>query len=78
MADISSIVDDQPDRRLNWLELSQFERDAAYDNNKAVADSPSLIAERNKASAALRATRASALDVPYADRERTRNCSVWS
>jgi arylformamidase len=65
VADISSIVDDQSDWRLNWLGLSQAERDAAYDNNKAVEDGPALIAERNKTSAALRAARASALDVPY-------------
>lgn len=76
MTDISSIFDDQSDWRPNWLGLSQAERDATYDNDKAVADGPSLIAERNKASAALRAARASALDVPYADRERTK-CPVY-
>ena len=60
------------DPRAQWQTLSQAERDAAYDNNKAVADSPALIAERNEASAALRASRASALDVPYAPGERTK------
>lgn len=60
------------DPRSIWQTLSQAERDAAYDNNKAVADSPTLIAERNAASAILRASRASALDVPYAAGERTK------
>jgi hypothetical protein len=60
VGDVSSIVDDQSDRQLNWFGLSQAERE---DNSKAVADSPSLIAARNKASATLRAARASALDV---------------
>ena len=32
------------DPRLDWPSLSQPERDAAYDNNKAVANSPALIA----------------------------------
>lgn len=42
---------DPKDPRLNWGALSQAERDAAYDNNKAVANSPALIAARNEASA---------------------------
>ena len=60
------------DPRLNWGALSQAERDAAYDNNKAVANSPALIAARNEASANLRVARATALDIPYGDAERTR------
>jgi arylformamidase len=60
------------DPRLNWDALSQAERDAAYDNNAAVKNSAVLIAERNEASAALRASRQSFLDVPYGDRERTK------
>jgi len=60
------------DPRLNWGALSQAERDAAYDNNAAVKNSAVLIAERNEASAALRASRKSFLDVPYGDRERTK------
>lgn len=60
------------DPRLRWATLSQAERDAAYDNNAAVANSAELIAERNAASARLRAERAGALDVPYAGSERTR------
>ncbi|MBV8926299.1 MAG: alpha/beta hydrolase [Bradyrhizobium sp.] len=60
------------DPRLNWAALSQAERDAAYDNNKAVANSPALIAARNEASAKFRAAHAGALDLPYGTRERTR------
>lgn len=60
------------DPRLNWAALSQTERDAAYDNNAAVMNSAALIAERNEASAVLRARLKSVLDVPYGDRERTK------
>jgi acetyl esterase/lipase len=60
------------DPRLNWVALSQAERDAAYDNNAAVKNSAVLIAERNEASATLRARRQSFLDIPYGDRERTK------
>lgn len=60
------------DPRSNWAALSQAERDAAYDNNAAVKNSAALIAERNEASAALRASRKSVLDLPYGGRERTR------
>jgi acetyl esterase/lipase len=64
---------DRPsDPRSNWTALSQAERDAAYDNNAAVKNSASLIAERNQSSEALRASRKSFLDVPYDDRERTK------
>jgi arylformamidase len=64
--------DRSSDPRLNWATLSQVERDAAYDNNSAVKNSAALIAERNEASATLRASRKSFLDVPYGDRERTK------
>jgi len=63
---------DPDDPRLNWARLSQAERDAAYDNNKAVANSPALIAARNEASAKFRAAHATALDIPYGKRERTK------
>lgn len=64
---------DRPsDPRLNWATLSQAERDAAYDNNAAVKNSAALIAERNQASEALRASRKSFLDLPYGDHERTK------
>ena len=64
------------DPRLNWAALSQVQRDAAYDNNAAVKNSAALIAERNEASATLRASRKSILDVPYGDRERTKITSI--
>jgi arylformamidase len=55
-----------------WSAWSQAERDAAYDNNKAVANSPALIAARNEASARVRASRVAALDIAYGNRERTK------
>lgn len=60
------------DPRTNWAALSRANRDAAYDNNAAVKNSPALIAERNEVSAKLRASRKSFLDIPYGDRERTK------
>jgi len=60
------------DPRLNWSALSQAERDAAYDNNKAVANSPALIAARNTASAKVRALHPETLDVAYGSGERTK------
>jgi arylformamidase len=70
--DTRATKDRPSDPRLNWAVLSQAERDAAYDNNAAVRNSATLIAERNQASEALRASRNSFLDVPYGDRERTK------
>jgi arylformamidase len=55
-----------------WSRLSQAERDAAYDNNAAVADSAALIERRNAASAAFRRTHPAGLDVPYGPRLRQR------
>ena len=72
MTDISAVKDVPLDPRLNWAALSQAERDAAYDNNAAVKNSATLIAERNQLSETLRASRNSFLDVPYGDRERTK------
>jgi len=60
------------DPRLIWQSLSQAERDAAYDNNKAVANSPALIAARNDASAKFRAAHTHALDIAYGKRERNK------
>lgn len=72
MNDTMATTDRPLDPRLNWAALSQAERDAAYDNNAAVKNSAALIAERNRASETLRASRSSFLDVPYGDRERTK------
>jgi arylformamidase len=60
------------DPRLDWPRLSQAERDAAYDNNKAVANSPALIAARNAASETFRTAHTVGLDIPYGPRERNR------
>jgi acetyl esterase/lipase len=56
------------DPRTNWSDLSQAERNAAYDNNTAVKNSAALIAERNEASGRLRGTLKSHLDLPYGER----------
>lgn len=60
------------DPRQDWASLPQAERDAAYDNNKAVPNAAALIEERNTASAKLRAAYPGALDIPYGDAERTK------
>jgi arylformamidase len=72
VTDISATNGEPVDPRLHWAALSQAERDASYDNNAGVKNSAALIAERNEASAALRASRNSFLDVPYDYRERTK------
>ncbi len=56
----------------NWGAMSRAERDAAYDNRAAVADSAALVAERVAASAAFRASVPGALDLPYGAGERQR------
>lgn len=60
------------DPRAIWASLTQAERDAAYDNNAAVADSPALIEKRNAGSAVYRKTHPADLDVPYGPRARNR------
>jgi acetyl esterase/lipase len=60
------------DPRANWASLTQAARDAAYDNNGAVADSPALIEKRNAGSAVYRKAHPAALDIPYGPRERNR------
>src|SRR5689334_5073301 len=60
------------DPRAHWSDLAQGERDAAYDNNRAVANSAELIAERNEASAKARAARKSVLDLPYGARDKNK------
>ncbi len=69
MTEISTTTTDP---RLNWAALSQVERDAAYDNNAAVKNSATLIAERNQRSEALRGSRKSSLDIPYGARARAK------
>jgi arylformamidase len=53
-----------------WAAASQAERDAAYDNAGAVADSPALIAARNAAAAAFRAAHPQHLDLRFGESER--------
>ncbi len=53
-----------------WPKASQAERDAAYDNTRAVADSAALIAARNAAAAAFRAAHPGHLDLPFGETER--------
>jgi arylformamidase len=48
-----------------WAALSQAERDAAYNNNLAVANSAELVERRNAASAAFRTAHPQGLDVAY-------------
>jgi arylformamidase len=56
----------------NWGTMSRIERDAAYNNTNAVADSPKLNAAREAASAAFRKAHPEHLDVPYGPKERNR------
>src|SRR5258708_4017111 len=55
-----------------WSMLSQAERDAAYNNNAAVADSAALIERRNAASLAFRSAHPVGLDVAYGPGPRQR------
>jgi acetyl esterase/lipase len=48
-----------------WATLSQAARDAAYNNNLAVANSAELIERRNAQAAAFRKQHPAGLDVPY-------------
>lgn len=53
-----------------WERLSQSERDAAYNNNAAVANSPGLIAERDVRAAEYRAAHPAKLDLAYGPKPR--------
>ena len=55
---------------MNWGTMSRAERDAAYNNSAAVADSAALNAAREAASAAFRAAHGGHLDLRYGPRER--------
>lgn len=56
-----------------WALLSQAERDAAYNNSAAVADSPALNAAREVASTVFRTANPQHLDLRYGARER----NIW-
>jgi len=58
------------DPRAHWFALSQDQREMAYDNNAAAADSARLIDERNARSAVYRDAHNATLDIPYGDAER--------
>lgn len=60
-----------PDLRDNWAALNVAQRDAAYNNNAAVADSAAWIEKRNRDSAAYRAAHPDNLDLAYGTAERT-------
>ena len=60
-----------PDPRDNWAALDPAQRDAAYNNNAAVADSATWIEKRNRGSAAYRAAHPDNLDRAYGTAERT-------
>ena len=60
-----------PDPRNHWAALGPADRDAAYNNNAAAADSAAWIEKRNRDSAAYRAAHAKYLDLAYAGAERT-------
>jgi acetyl esterase/lipase len=65
-------VEDLPaDPRDNWAALDQAARDAAYNNNAAVADSAKWIQLRNDASAVFRAAHPRFLNLAYVPSERT-------
>ena len=55
---------------MDWGAMSRAERDAAYDNSAAVADSPALNRARIAASAAFRASVPGSLDLAYGPGER--------
>jgi acetyl esterase/lipase len=59
------------DPRDNWAALDQTARDAAYNNNAAVADSAKWIQLRNSASADYRAAHPRFLNLAYEPSERT-------
>jgi acetyl esterase/lipase len=55
-----------------WATMSQAARDAAYNNNLAVANSAELIERRNAQAAAFRKRHPAGLDVPYGAAPRQR------
>jgi arylformamidase len=57
---------------MHWGEMTRAARDAAYNNNAAVANSAELNRARVEASAAYRAANSGCLDVAYGPRERNK------
>jgi acetyl esterase/lipase len=56
----------------DWADLTQAERDAAYNNMAAVTNARALQDARHQASAGFRARHAAHLDIPYASGERSK------
>jgi len=56
----------------DWGTMSRAERDAAYNNSAAVAESANYVARWTAASAVWRAAHSEHLDIPYAAKERTK------
>ena len=57
---------------MNWAQMDQAARDAAYNNSAAVPDGPARIEELRLLSAEVRAAAPGELDQPYGARERER------
>ena len=70
MSDLTAENEPVASPQERWASLSQAERDTAYDNNKAVANSADLVSARNRAAEAYRASHAGHLDIPYGPGER--------
>ncbi len=66
-----NLAADAPAPQAVWASLDQAQRNAAYDNNAAVAGSAALIEARNDASARYRQAHPGGLDIPYAPGART-------
>ena len=65
-----SLDAERPAPQAVWASLDRARRNAAYDNNAAVANSAKLIEARNAASAACRQAHPGGLDIPYAPGDR--------
>jgi arylformamidase len=57
---------------MNWGAMSKTERDAAYNNSAAVADSPQIVAGWEAASEAWRKAHGEHLALPYGGKERSK------
>lgn len=66
----SAKQDVPPDPRNHWSSLDLAARDAAYDNNAAVVESPRWIEARNHDSRCYREAHPNFLDIPYGSSER--------
>jgi arylformamidase len=61
-----SLAAETPAPQAVWASLDEAQRNAAYDNNAAVAGSAALVQARNAASAKYREAHPAGLDIPYA------------